>query len=180
MKLEPWVTRAMEGVGADEMRKIFPWAADMDECEHDPVYHAEGSPWVHTCMVVEALEKNEDMAMLSPERQAVTRLAAWAHDIGKPATTVFEKCEKEGRTRIRQPGHAPLGAKMIWQSLIDQGASPALARDVHALVFWHRRIGRIRRRTEDEVFPVRHRRRTRRRNRKCRRLDPRRAGHGSI
>jgi predicted kinase len=132
-----WIDLARQGADRTEMARVFPWFQEMDACPHDPVYHAEGSPWEHTARVVEALEADPAFRALRPERQEVLRVAAWAHDIGKPATTVIE--EEEDRVRVRQPGHAALGARMIWQHLIDAGEPVRFARDVHALVAWHMR-----------------------------------------
>lgn len=132
-----WIDMARRGAGRAEMARAFPWFKEMDAGAHDPVHHAEGSPWEHTARVVEALEADPEFRAMRPERQEVLRVAAWAHDIGKPATTVIE--QEEGRVRVRQPGHAALGAKMIWQDLIDAGESVRFARDVHALVAWHMR-----------------------------------------
>lgn len=132
-----WIDLARRGADRREMAQVFPWFQEMDGCPHDPVHHAEGSPWEHTARVVEALEADPAFCAMPPERQEVLRVAAWAHDIGKPATTVIE--EEDGRVRVRQPGHAALGARMIWQHLIDAGESVRFARDVHALVAWHMR-----------------------------------------
>jgi len=132
-----WVDLARRGAGRDEMAGVFPWFREMDACAHDPVYHAEGSPWEHTARVAEALEADPLFSAMTPDRQEVLRVAAWAHDIGKPGTTVIE--EEDGRIRVRQPGHAALGARMIWQHLIDAGERARFARDVHALVAWHMR-----------------------------------------
>ncbi|PTX52639.1 putative kinase [Gemmobacter caeni] len=132
-----WIDMARRGAGRTEMAGVFPWFQAMDACAHDPVHHAEGSPWEHTARVVEALEADPTFRAMRPERQEVLRVAAWSHDIGKPATTVIE--EEGGRVRVRQPGHAALGARMIWQHLIDEGAPVRFARDVHALVAWHMR-----------------------------------------
>lgn len=134
-----WIATAMRGGTAREMAPLFPWMQEMDDCDHDPVHHAEGSPWVHTCMVAAALENRPEFQDISADRQEVVRLAAWLHDVGKPATTIYEPCAETGRMRVRQPGHAPLGAKIAWQGLIDAGCDPLLARQVHALVFWHMR-----------------------------------------
>jgi len=128
---------ARRGAGRDEMASVFPWFIRMDACAHDPVHHAEGSPWEHTVRVMEALEDDPAFRAMPLDRQEVLRVAAWAHDIGKPATTVIE--EENGLVRVRQPGHAALGARMIWQHLIDEGEPARFARDVHALVGWHMR-----------------------------------------
>lgn len=132
-----WIDLARNGAGRDEIGPLFPWFEEMDACAHDPVHHAEGSPWEHTARVVEALEANPAFQEMDEDRKGVLRVAAWAHDVGKPATTVIE--EEAGRVRVRQPGHAALGARMIWQHLIDAGEPVRFARDVHALVAWHMR-----------------------------------------
>lgn len=134
-----WITSAMAGASAEEMWCIFPWAEVMDACAHDPIHHAEGSPWVHTTMVAAALEDRPEFQALAADRKAVVRLAAWLHDIGKPSTTIFEPCELTGFMRVRQPGHASVGAKMAFQAMMDAGVDRGLAQDVHALVSWHMR-----------------------------------------
>lgn len=126
-------------VDPDTFHEAFPWAAAMIGCPHDQVYHAEGDPWVHTKMVVADLVQSDAYLAMAPERQAVMRLGAWFHDIAKPATTEVTWDEDLGRERVGQPGHAPLGATMAYQALLDAGAEIETAREVHALVFWHQR-----------------------------------------
>ena len=126
-------------VNPETFHDHFPWAKAMIGCPHDPVHHAEGDPWVHTKMVVNELVTSPAYLGMSPERQAVLRLAGWMHDIAKPATTEIRWDEKEQRERTGQPGHAPLGAAMAHQALVDIGVDVQTARDVHALVFWHMR-----------------------------------------
>lgn len=65
-------------------------------CEQEPEWHPEGDVWVHTLHCMDAFagdrigEEFEDL---------VVGFAVLCHDLGKPATTVFE----EGR--IRSPNH---------------------------------------------------------------------------
>jgi len=135
-----WMNMILEDrVDPATFHEVFPWASDMISCPHDAVYHAEGDPWIHTKMVVEELIQGDDYRDLPSERQAVLRLAAWMHDIAKPATTEVRWDEDEQRERVGQPGHAPLGAAMAYQALVDAGADIRTAREVHALVFWHQR-----------------------------------------
>ncbi|MBW3243458.1 AAA family ATPase [Epibacterium sp. DP7N7-1] len=124
---------------AETLTGDFPWAQAMIGCPHDPVYHAEGDPWVHTCMVSDQLRSGDGFDALTDDRREILRLSAWFHDIAKPMTTVIEWDEQQERDRVRQPGHAPLGAKIAWQALIDAGYDVIKARDVHAMVFWHQR-----------------------------------------
>ncbi len=168
-----WLDQILQDrVDPDSFHNIFPWAQEMIGCPHDSFYHAEGDPWVHTKMVVAELVKSEGYQALPDERQQVLRLAAWFHDVAKPATTVItwqsyvsvpdnpqevyrptSWCpeilgramqppplkDMLGRERVGQPGHAPLGASIAYQALIDAGAEVDTAREVHALVFWHQR-----------------------------------------
>ncbi|MCE6957721.1 AAA family ATPase [Cereibacter sphaeroides] len=134
-----WLQAALAGhADPREMRKLFPWAEAMAACPQDSLYHAEGDVWTHTGMVAARLEET-DLSALPRHRQDALRLAAWFHDVAKPETTEITWSEEEKRERVRQPYHAPKGALVAWQALIDAGCDPLLARDVHALVFWHQR-----------------------------------------
>ncbi len=135
-----WLDHILAGpADPDQMARDFPWAAAMIGCPHDAVYHAEGDPWVHTCMVAEALEASDGFQDLPGDRREVLRLAAWFHDIAKPMTTEIIWDEEQQRERVRQPGHASRGARIAWQALVDAGYDLLKARDVHTLVFWHQR-----------------------------------------
>jgi predicted kinase len=172
-KMSEWLNMILEDrVDPDTFHLHFPWAEAMIGCPHDAVHHAEGDPWVHTKMVVNEMVNSDAYLALSDERQQVLRLAAWFHDVAKPATTVVSWLsyltvpkdkqaalrptnwgketsrpdvdmstlfETLGRERVGQPGHAPLGASMAYQGLIDANADVKIAREVHALVFWHQR-----------------------------------------
>lgn len=135
-----WLHAILDGEpSADDLAVIFPFAAAMIGCPHDPVFHSEGDPWVHTGMVAQELYADAAYQSASDEVKEILRLAVWFHDIAKPHTTVLEYDEELGRDRVRQPGHAPLGAQMAWHALLNAGYDPVKARDVHALVFWHQR-----------------------------------------
>lgn len=135
-----WLNMIIEDcVDPHTFHQVFPWAEDMIGCPHDPVYHREGDPWTHTLMVVDELQRAPAYQYLPDDRQAVLRLAAWFHDVAKPATTELRWDEEEERERVGQPGHAPLGAAMAYQALLDAGHDVRTAREVHALVFWHQR-----------------------------------------
>lgn len=154
--MDRWLSMILEGpVSPDALAPHFPWAADMIGCPHDSVYHAEGDPWIHTGMVAAELERTAGFSNLPERRQQILRLGVWMHDIAKPATTSVEFCEKEQRERVRQPRHAPLGAKMAWQGLIDAGADARLAHDVHALVFWHQRPHHMLGQTHTDIRAIR-------------------------
>jgi predicted kinase len=138
--MSDWIDLILKGApDVEALAGSFPWAPAMSACPQDALYHAEGDVWTHTKMVAAGLESGEGFDALPGRRQDALRLAAWMHDIGKPATTEIAWCPVEGRERVRQPGHAPLGAAMAWSTLIDAGIDARLARDVHSLVFWHQR-----------------------------------------
>jgi predicted kinase len=135
-----WLDHIRAGTATPkQMARDFPWAEAMIGCPHDTVYHAEGDPWTHTCMVVSELESGDGFADLPPERQEILRLAAWFHDIAKPMTTEIVWDEAQQRERVRQPRHAPMGARIAWGALVDAGYDILRARDVHVLVYWHQR-----------------------------------------
>jgi hypothetical protein len=121
---------------ADCVARAFPHSIAMKACPQDTIYHAEGDVWTHTSMVVGKLLETPRFSRLDGIRRDALLLAAWLHDIAKPATTIREWDDNEHRERVRQPNHAPIGAGMAWRSLIDAGASPSLAGAVHSLVFW--------------------------------------------
>jgi predicted kinase len=138
--MAPWLANIInDTVDPETFHEIFPWAEEMIGCPHDQVYHKEGDPWTHTKMVVEALRNDPAYLEMSEERREILRIAAWMHDVAKPATTEEYYCEKENRMRVSQPGHAPLGATMAWQGLVDAGYDIRSSREVAALVFWHQR-----------------------------------------
>jgi tRNA nucleotidyltransferase (CCA-adding enzyme) len=82
---------------------IAPELVPLETTPQDPVWHPEGDVWVHTLQVVdEAAALVDDLADDRPRRLAVM-LGALCHDLGKPATTLFE----DGRLRSR--GHEDAG-----------------------------------------------------------------------
>jgi len=116
----------------ERLRTTLPFAAAMADCPQDEIYHGEGDVWTHSMMVVEALQDDAGFSLLPASRQRVLKFAALLHDIAKPLTTVQEWDEGEQRTRIRQPGHARLGARLAWHELAQQG----LCRDERLAVYW--------------------------------------------
>lgn len=82
----------------------------------DPIYHAEGDVWTHTCMVVEALLGQAAYAGAGADDRFVLFMAALLHDISKPSCTVID--EETGR--IGQPGHSRRGAidarLLLWRA----------------------------------------------------------------
>jgi predicted kinase len=123
------------------MATLWPHAAALAACGQDPVFHAEGDVWTHTARVRGALDATPRARALygafPATTQAALRLAAWYHDVAKPATRVEEWDPAQGRLRVSNPGHAARGAAVAWRDLIDAGAPAHLARQVWALIAWH-------------------------------------------
>ena len=136
----PWLNAVMPPeIDWESLERLFPLASDLRACPQDPVFHAEGDVWTHTRMVVEALERSPSFRELPEDRRHTLRIAALLHDIGKPATTEREWDVELGRERIRQPGHARLGARMSW-SLLWRANAPLQQRlAVYWLIAWHQR-----------------------------------------
>lgn len=74
-------------------------------------WHGEGNVYIHTQMVVEALESLPDYQSLPEVQRNILYAAALLHDIGKIATT------KEIASEIEAPHHAPVGSRMARELL---------------------------------------------------------------
>ena len=83
------------------LRVIAPELEPLAATPQDPGWHPEGDVWTHTLMVVD--EAAALRADLDHPRALALMLGALCHDLGKPATTIFE----EGRLRSR--GHEEAG-----------------------------------------------------------------------
>lgn len=84
----------------DILKDIFPEALPMIGCEQDKIYHSEGDVWVHTLRVIENAPNGVELQM-----------AAFLHDIGKPATQSFHG------ERIKFLGHEDLSEKIAHEIL---------------------------------------------------------------
>lgn len=82
---------------------IIPEVEALVGCEQPPQFHPEGDVFVHTALALDSVAASAQARgeAVPPE----LALAMLLHDIGKPATFVFEG-------RIRFPGHAEVGAQM--------------------------------------------------------------------
>lgn len=100
-----------------------PWLSAFPQLERakttpqDPIYHAEGDVWTHTCMVVQSLLAHADYAALDEADRQTVFVAAVLHDVAKCDTT---QIDPDGR--IRQPGHSRRGAIDARIALWDMGA----------------------------------------------------------
>ena len=108
--------------------RFFPELEAMVGVPQDPEWHPEGTVWEHTLLVLDeaALARSgvqdDDLVLL---------LGALCHDLGKPATTVFEG------GRIRSPSHEDVGVP-IARALLERLRVPhVLAEAVSAMVRHH-------------------------------------------
>jgi tRNA nucleotidyltransferase (CCA-adding enzyme) len=106
--------------------RFFPELDALVGLVQDPVWHPEGSVWIHTLMVV------DEAAGLRDGRDADEALmfAALCHDMGKQATTVIEE-------RVRSLSHDTEGVKLAENFLVRLRVPLDLMRAVGALVQHH-------------------------------------------
>ncbi len=124
--MAPARRRGLEMLVDSGLIKIFmPEVLDLIGCEQPPQWHPEGDVYVHTCMMLEMLEKE------SPSLELC--LAVLLHDIGKPATYTYD----EEDDRIRFNGHDGVGAEMSEVILRRMKYSNSVIEDVEVMVANH-------------------------------------------
>lgn len=99
----------------------------------EPLYHAEGDVWTHTCMVLEALLALPAYREADIDGRTVLFLAALLHDVAKHRTTVVDAVSG----RIGQPGHSRKGAVDARILLWEMGAPFELREAVCRLIAVH-------------------------------------------
>lgn len=112
------------------LQQVLPEIPPMIGCEQPPQFHPEGDVFVHTMLMLDALEKP------SP-------LLAWSvllHDVGKPPTFAVTR-EPDGSDRIRFNNHAEVGARMAEDILRRLRMSNELTDAVVHCVRNHMRFG---------------------------------------
>jgi predicted kinase len=116
---------------------IFDLLTRLKDTPQDPIWHAEGNVYLHTEMVLEETCRllSSEASHLEPNKRLTLILGALFHDIAKPICSKTEF--RDGRERIISPGHADKGRSYIAYKLLELGISPALAREVMALVGHH-------------------------------------------
>jgi putative nucleotidyltransferase with HDIG domain len=112
-----------------------PWAKEMDLCNQDSLWHAEGDVWTHTRMVCAELERLTEWPSLNRLDHTKLLLTGLFHDSGKPATTVLDP--QTGRTR--SPKHALAGAEIARRVLRELGCDLNLREEIVSLVRYHGR-----------------------------------------
>lgn len=91
------------------LKGLSEYLSDMEKCEQDKDFHAEGNVLIHTKMVLDEVEKLK----IPEEDKEILRWVALLHDIGKPY------CSKEIDGHIRSHGHSRIGYH-IAMDLIEQ------------------------------------------------------------
>lgn len=91
------------------MKEFLPEMLDMvgEDAIGDPIWHPEGTAFVHTCLVLTELAKEE-------EKSFELMFGGLLHDIAKPRTVTRRVETRDGVevTRISNHGHAEVGAEM--------------------------------------------------------------------
>jgi tRNA nucleotidyltransferase (CCA-adding enzyme) len=111
---------------------LYPEIEALVECPQDPIWHPEGSAWIHTLHVIDAAAEIAERDGLVDDERAVLLFAALCHDLGKPATTATSD---DGR--IRSPGHAQAGVALAEALLRRIGCPRAISAPVVPLVREH-------------------------------------------
>lgn len=126
---------AMVDTGAID---LFPEVKALLFVKQNPQYHPEGqdhprgSLWVHNCMVTDsAVRVLVDDNVTDEEERLIVILAAFCHDLGKPAVTEF----RDGRWRAL--GHEEAGEAPTRSFLERIGAPPAIIEAVVPVVLNH-------------------------------------------
>lgn len=110
--------------------KYYPELHALVGCPQDPHWHPEGDVWNHTLLAMDAFAQGRTGQEWD---DLVVGLAVLCHDMGKPATTVFE------RGHYRSPGHDKAGEEPTLSFLARITAQKTLIAAVIPLVLTHMR-----------------------------------------
>lgn len=86
----------------------------MENTPQSELYHAEGNVYIHTKMVLNALESMPEYKELDIDSQHILYVAAMLHDIGKIKTTVFKDND------WHSPNHSSTGSKMARELMYNE------------------------------------------------------------
>jgi len=107
------------------------WYTAMQNCEQDPIWHAEGDVWTHTKMVMKELCKDPYWEDYTWKEKEILMNAAMFHDVAKPIVTV----EKDGR--IRSPKHSIIGEILTRELLLKEEYRLKKRESICSLVRYH-------------------------------------------
>ena len=106
--------------------------AELKQTEQNPKYHAEGSVYAHTLMVLEKFETFQDQFGLSESDREVLYWTTVLHDLGKIPTTRMEG------GRWRAPGHEKASLPFARNILLQQPqVTPEQRRRILSIIRWH-------------------------------------------
>ncbi|MFT6936049.1 MAG: putative kinase [Saprospiraceae bacterium] len=91
----------------EAMEATYDWFRVMRDVPQDAIWHAEGSVFVHTKMVVTKLISFPEFQELDDQEKHILVAAAMMHDIEKRSTTTTKIID--GKERIVSPKHAKRG-----------------------------------------------------------------------
>lgn len=112
---------------------LYPELKALINCEQDPEWHPEGSVFIHTLLVCDAMAEICKCNNIAGEDRVVLMMAALCHDLGKPQTT-FVRADDN---RIVSPGHAEIGVEISRNFLQSIGCFPRIIERVLPLVKEH-------------------------------------------
>jgi predicted kinase len=116
----------------DAVTNIFPFLADLEKSEQDPVHHQEGNVGIHTRMVINELVSSPEYRDLSSRDRFKMFWTAVFHDSGKPATR-----EELPGGRITNVGHSRLGAMIARENLRTKNVPFFLREEICNLIVLH-------------------------------------------
>jgi len=120
---------AMNNIGVID--KLYPELSGLKNTEQEFDWHPEGDVWIHTLMVTDAAAELVQKLNLEKEESVVVMWGALCHDMGKPATTTYE------RGRIRSKGHEAAGEEPTKEFLSNVGLNKKDIQKVIAVVREH-------------------------------------------
>lgn len=117
------------------LEKLHPEIHMLIDTPQDSQWHPEGDVWIHTKLVTDIAAEIVRKHKLSDDTALVILLAAFLHDVGKPATTV-----QNDKGRITAHGHPEAGiepARAFLQTMHTSNVSRELVNRILPLIREH-------------------------------------------
>lgn len=126
-----WPSKGLEFLRDTDWLAHYPELVALQGVQQDPQWHPEGDVWTHTLHVCDVAAEVAVRENLCDVERTILLLAALCHDLGKPATTVFE----DGKWR--SPRHSEAGVPIAESFLARIGCPVAITEIVLPLVAEH-------------------------------------------